>query len=64
MSKFMVVTKVYDNWGSKVGKPVEVSDDTKPTFRATNVYDSYTDIFDTWDDAWAFYKANNDNDKK
>lgn len=56
--KYAVTSTFYDDGTAKVGKPVPCADDAKPCSCELRTRDIYTDVFDTWDEAWAFYRNN------
>ena len=53
--KYMISTTVYDNGDLSVSKPLACDDNTRNASREFFNRDVYIDVFDTWEDAWAFY---------
>jgi hypothetical protein len=56
--KYSVTMSFYDNGDSRISKPIACDDDAVSSCVQAWNRDIYTDVFDSYDDAWEFYRNN------
>ena len=56
--KYAVTSTFYDNGNTRITPPITCAEDAVSCLVQAWNRDIYTDVFDSYDDAWEFYRNN------